>query len=187
MPPCDIRSSSRCSASCASGRAGAERVLPEEAEDRRVGKFRRAAQAALLRVGHAQQRRATASRCAGVGRSPGCAARLPRQHPPQRSGVLRHGLVSRSCQASATPCSTWRNDGRPQRGSGGKYVPPQNGAPSGRQEHGQRPAALLAQRVQRRHVEVVDVGAFLAIDLDVDEQARSSARRYLGPRRIRAP
>ena len=41
----------------------------------------------------------------------------------------------------------------------------------GRQEHGQRPAALLAHHVQRPHVDGVDVGAFLAIDLDVDEIA----------------
>jgi len=33
--------------------------------------------------------------------------------------------------ASDTPARTCRNDGRPQRGSDGKYVPPQNGAPSG--------------------------------------------------------
>ena len=39
-----------------------------------------------------------------------------------------------------------------------------------RQEHGQRPAALLAQMMQRRHVDLVDVGALLAVDFDVDEQ-----------------
>ena len=27
--------------------------------------------------------------------------------------------------------STWRNEGRPWRGSGGKYVPPKNGSPAG--------------------------------------------------------
>jgi hypothetical protein len=41
----------------------------------------------------------------------------------------------------------------------------------GSEEHGERPAALLAQRMERRHVDLVDVGAFLAVDLDVDEQA----------------
>ena len=39
-----------------------------------------------------------------------------------------------------------------------------------REEHGQRPAAVLAHQVQRRHVDLVDVGPLLAIDLDVDEQ-----------------
>ncbi len=40
----------------------------------------------------------------------------------------------------------------------------------GRQEHGQRPAAVLAQVMQRRHVDLVDVGALLAVDFDVDEE-----------------
>ena len=39
-----------------------------------------------------------------------------------------------------------------------------------RQEHGQRPAALLAEMMQRRHVDLIDVGALLAVDFDVDEQ-----------------
>ena len=39
-----------------------------------------------------------------------------------------------------------------------------------RQEHGQRPAALLAHRRQRRHVDLVDVRPLLAIHLDIDEQ-----------------
>ena len=36
------------------------------------------------------------------------------------------------------------------------------------EEHGQRPAALLAQPVQRAHVDRVDVGPLLAVDFDVD-------------------
>ncbi len=39
----------------------------------------------------------------------------------------------------------------------------------GGEEHGQRPAALLAKGVQRRHVDLVDIGPLLAVDLDVDE------------------
>ena len=39
----------------------------------------------------------------------------------------------------------------------------------GGEKHGQLPAALLAQMMQRRHVDLIDVGAFLAIDFDVDE------------------
>ena len=38
------------------------------------------------------------------------------------------------------------------------------------EEHGQRPAAVLAQVMQRAHVDGVDVGALLAVDLDVDEE-----------------
>ena len=40
----------------------------------------------------------------------------------------------------------------------------------GGEKHGQRPAALLAQMMQRRHVDLIDVRPFFAIDFDVDEQ-----------------
>jgi hypothetical protein len=40
----------------------------------------------------------------------------------------------------------------------------------GGQEHGERPAALLAQVMQRGHVDLVDVRPLLAVDLDVDEE-----------------
>ncbi len=39
-----------------------------------------------------------------------------------------------------------------------------------RQEHGERPAALLAGGVEGGHVDLVDVGALLTIDLDVHEK-----------------
>ena len=38
------------------------------------------------------------------------------------------------------------------------------------EEHGQWPPALLTKAVQGAHVDGIDVGALLAIDLDVDEQ-----------------
>src|SRR6476646_3546779 len=40
----------------------------------------------------------------------------------------------------------------------------------GREEHRQWPAALLAQRVQRRHIDLVDIGPLLPIDLDTHEE-----------------
>ena len=39
----------------------------------------------------------------------------------------------------------------------------------GRQEHGQRPTPVLPHHAQRRLVNGVDVGTFLAVDLDIDE------------------
>jgi hypothetical protein len=39
----------------------------------------------------------------------------------------------------------------------------------GREKHGQRPAALLAKGMQGIHIDLVDVGALLAIDFDADE------------------
>ena len=38
------------------------------------------------------------------------------------------------------------------------------------EEHGERPAALFAERMQRPHVDRVDIGTLLAVDLDVDEE-----------------
>ena len=49
----------------------------------------------------------------------------------------------------------------------------------GREKHRQRPAALLAQMMQRLHVDLVDVRPLLAIDLDVDEQLVHHARGRL--------
>ena len=46
----------------------------------------------------------------------------------------------------------------------------------GGEEHGERPAALLPELVQRRHVDGVDVRALLAVDLDVDEEVVHHAR-----------
>ena len=43
------------------------------------------------------------------------------------------------------------------------------GTPVGRQEDGERPAAAADHELHRPHVDVVDVRAFLTIDLDVDE------------------
>ena len=40
----------------------------------------------------------------------------------------------------------------------------------GRQKHRHRPAALLAEGMQGRHIDLIDIGPLLAIDLDVDEE-----------------
>ena len=49
-----------------------------------------------------------------------------------------------------------------------------------RQEHGERPAALLAEQRQRMLIDLVEVRALLAIDLDVDEVRGSSAPAIAG-------
>ena len=56
-----------------------------------------------------------------------------------------------------------------------------------RQKHGQRPAALLAQQMQRVHVDLVDVRPFLAVDLDVDEQLVHHRRGGVVLEATRAP
>ena len=88
-------------------------------------------------------------------------------------------LPGSSRNSRATSRSTSTKAGRPKRLSFGKYVPPHTGSPVGREKHGHRPAALLAQQMQRAHVDLVDVGTLLAVDLDVDEQLVHHPRRRL--------
>ena len=57
----------------------------------------------------------------------------------------------------------------------------------GVEEDGQRPATLAGHALDGLHVDVVDVGPLLAVDLDRDEDARSLGRRSPRPRRTRAP
>ncbi len=64
-------------------------------------------------------------------------------------------------------------------GGFGKIGPAPKRLGGGREKHGQRPAALLAQHVQRRHVDLVDVGALFAIDFDVDEELVHHTRHGL--------
>ncbi len=48
----------------------------------------------------------------------------------------------------------------------------------GREEHGERPAALRAHGLGRGLIELVDIGAFLAVDLHVDEQLVHQRRGF---------
>ena len=48
------------------------------------------------------------------------------------------------------------------------------------EEHGHRPAAVPGQRLRRLHVDRVDVGPLLAVDLDADEVARSCTAAVVG-------
>ena len=57
----------------------------------------------------------------------------------------------------------------------------------GRREGVQRPAAVAGHRLHRVHVDRVDVGPLLAVDLDADEVLVHVARRRPGPRTTRAP
>ena len=57
----------------------------------------------------------------------------------------------------------------------------------GRAEHRHRPAALAGHGLGRLHVDGVDVGPLLAVDLHVDEERGSSPRRRRRPRSTRGP
>ena len=101
--------------------AAAEHLVPEEAEDRRVGEFRRAARGRRERD---RPRSTSASPIAGQvgGRDARAGAQRRRAWP---GGRRARGRVAPSArggvrQAASTDSSTCRNDGRPQRGSGGQ-------------------------------------------------------------------
>ena len=139
----------------------------------RLRELRRAAEAAVagvvaardLRRG-ARSSRATCQRLASTARRSG-AARCARTSCAR----LRRSRSSRrvSPERRATGSQHARNDGMPWRVSGGKYVPPKNGTPSGVQEDGHRPAAVSGHRLHGGHVDGVEVRALLAVDLDVHE------------------
>ena len=181
MPPSAIPSSvrrvisssprrSRNSSTGAGGNFGARPQPPQlrvEARARARAARRRAA------------RRSAARPTAAGARSSGCARS---SFAPERSTSSRW-----SRHASATASSTCLNDGRPCRGSGGKYVPPKNGSPVRRQEDGHRPAAAAGQRDDGVHVDRVEVGPLLAVDLDADEVLVHHARGQRRPRTTRAP
>ena len=169
MPPCDIRSQHQVQRVLAGRIAGAEGVLPEEAEDRRIGKFRRPLQPAMLCIVQAQIGVRHRVEMRGRGQVAGLRLRLRLQIAAQRAGVLRHHLVALAIRRGDALQHLAERRAAPARLRREIRAAPERRAVR-RQEHRQRPAALLAQRVQRGHVEVVDVGTFLAIHLDVDEQ-----------------
>ena len=51
-----------------------------------------------------------------------------------------------------------------------KISPAPNGLAGRREKHRERPATVFAEVMQCRHVNLVDVGPFLTVDFDVDEQ-----------------
>ena len=78
------------------------------------------------------------------------------------------------------PGSPWRPCGREVRAGVERHL-------LGRDERVQRPAAVAGHRLDRVHVDRVDVGPLLAVDLDADEVLVHLARRRPGPRTTRAP
>ena len=149
--------------------AAAEHLVPEEAEDRRVGEFRRAADASVDLVDHAQQPVADLGQVVGNERAARARCRQFREVIRQRRAVLLHRLPARP------PGGGDRFQHLPER----RTAPARLGRPVGAavdrpavriEEHRHGPAALFAHRVKRRHVDVVDVRPLLAIDLHVDEE-----------------
>ena len=105
------------------------------------------------------------------------------RRPPARRRRRRGATASVSSSAllveivaavAARPSATAsrarrRTPACPWRASGGKYVPPKKGRPSGVRNTVMRPAAAARHGLHRLHVDRVDVGPLLAVDLDADE------------------
>ena len=112
------------------------------------------------------------------------APRARRPAAPPASSTL--GPSARARRRS-TPSSTWRNDGIPCRGVV-REVRAAVERPAVRgQEHGHRPAAAAGHRLDRAHVELVEVRALLAIHLDRHEMLVEDRAPWPRPRTTRAP
>ena len=77
------------------------------------------------------------------------------------------------------PSSSWRKLGSPCRGVVREVRPAVERAALRRQEHRHRPAAAAGQRLHRAHVDLVEVGPLLAVDLDRDEAGVQERRGRL--------
>ena len=150
--------------------AGAQPGPPEKFQHHGLRKFRRAAQPAMHRIHHAADLLGGAVEL----RDPdGDLALRPRRSPPARA-IRAARFCSTFCGSSrkmrATLRSTSTKAGPAESAGVGKISAAPERLAVGGQEHGHRPAAALAQEMQRRHVDLIDVGTLLAIDFDVDEE-----------------
>ena len=104
---------------------------------------------------------------------PGSSARLDladRARAARACAGARSRISSRwVSKASTTASITIRKLGIPRLSSGREVGAAVEGHAVGVEEDGHRPAAVAGDRLHRLHVDRVDVGALLAVDLDVDE------------------
>ena len=162
--------------------AGADVVAQEMVEAHRLRKLRRAAEASELPV-------------VVGGQLGGGAIELLQAQPGvgSRSGELpaagqRRRQLARLGQQLLAPVAPRLVDRLQQPGEPGQAVPVLLGVvrpaverlPLGGEEHRHRPSAPAGHRLHRRHVDGVDVGPLLPVDLDVHEQPVHD----LGRRRI---
>ncbi len=152
------------------GQPVAQTSAPQEIEELRLRKFRRAPDAAMRRVDKLEEapREILERRVAGDGVG-GALLEFWREPFLQRRRVLPH-----LCLLVAIDARDLLQHMHEGRAAVARLLRKIRAAPEGLgvggEEHGERPAALLAKLVQRRHVDRIDVGALLAVDLDVDEE-----------------
>ncbi len=149
--------------------AGPQPGPPDQLVDRGVGEFRRPPHAAMGRVEHPAEplREAVEFRAADRDLALRPGTRLEPLH--QRVAILAD--LRRLLAKQPRHLAQHIDEGRPAVARGLREI---RAAPERlalrSQEHRQRPATLLAQMMQSRHVNLVDVGPLLAVDFDVDEQ-----------------
>ena len=148
--------------------AGAEAGAPEHVEKAGLGKFRRPADSAVVTIHVAEQALGGLVEELAVGSRRGFGPALTKRLHEERAVLLDlAGLLAED----AGDLLEDRDEGRSAVTGGRRKV---GAAPDrlavGGQEHGERPSALLAQRMERRHVDLIDVGPFFAVDLDVHEK-----------------
>ncbi len=147
----------------------AEPGLPEKMENRSVRKFGRPAKAAVGRIDGADE---FAGDCGELllGEFGRRAIIEPRRQPGlEVGGVLLDGLLFGGVNAGDVLkhlLEAWAPVAR----FVGKVGAAKKRHAVRQEEHGQRPAALFAKLLQCRHVERIDIGPLLAVDLYVHEQ-----------------
>ena len=148
---------------------------PQHLQQRRLRKFGRAAQAAVDGIEHVADLRRRGIELAQADGDFAGRPRLLGKPRQQRVAVLRD--LVRFFAEQPRHFAQHVGESRPPEARRVRKI---SAAPHRlalrRQEHGERPAALLAKQMQRVHVDLVDVGPFLAVDFDVDEQFVHHAR-----------
>ncbi len=152
------------------GVAGPGMLAEQDPEVHRMREFRGAAEAAMGVVERPEQRASRVIQQRDVERPPGPGRKLAQRlevfgHLPGRCDDLLAPLAPGLADAEQHP-------GKPRHPSrvGGRIIrPAEKRLQVGREEDGHRPPAVLGHRLDGGHVEAVEVGPLLAIDLDVHE------------------
>src|SRR5262245_5902410 len=149
--------------------AGALPCPPQEFEQHAVREFRRAAQAAMHGIDQAAELLRSAVELSRPDDDHALRRGGLRQPFHERAAIMLDAL--RLLAEHARDLAQYVDERRLAITAGLREI---RAAPERlalrRQEHCERPAAMLAHQVQRRHVDLVDVGTLLAVDFDVDEE-----------------
>ena len=185
MPPRAIASQVSCGHLQRALGAGAGVVAQQELQHHGRRELGRAAESAVRGVVLPGQRRAAPRQlllAAAAAASAGRDSRPPGQVPRRSARRPRRPRRAGRSRRLRTPSSTCRKDGMPCRGCGREVGAEVEGLGVGGEEDGHRPAALAGGGLHGLHVDGVDVGALLAVDLDADEVLVEVARRSPRPR-----